>query len=530
VREFTRGARAQILGTRQSDYRFSSRRGDRMSRQAFGHTIKRCARQAGIAKDLSPPTLRRVFTTHLLSHGADLRVVQMLLGHGSVSTTQIYTHVARESLKTYTRSIIRAARMPPTHGTAFRFTVLTASSHRRTFTSGIWASALLQSASTMRMSEFLLENIEPILAEWEEFARTIPDKPHRSRLQLLDHAREMLVVIAHDMEMEQSSLEQQDKSRGHRVRAPLAPDSPAQTHGGDRLEQGFTINEIVSEYRATRASVVRLWTLKMGSGNGSSLLELIRFNEAIDEAMTESVARYTSRIERERTLLIGALGHDLRNPLGVATQSAQILMVGNASENARARAVTRILSSNKRMAEMISDLLEFASTQLGERLPVTCAPMSMRDACQLAIDEIAVLHPQRTFNLDAQGVLLGNWDGGRIGQMLSNLIGNAADHGLPNTPIQVSCYESDGHVLIAVQNHGPPIPESQRHRIFEPLARGPSETRGAMHRGGRHLGLGLYIACEIAKAHGGTIKLDSSEQTGTTFTVHLPRNPHDRYD
>jgi signal transduction histidine kinase len=100
---------------------------------------------------------------------------------------------------------------------------------------------------------------------------------------------------------------------------------------------------------------------------------------------------------------------------------------------------------------MISDLLEFASTQLGERLFVTCAPMSMRDACQLAIDEIAVLHPQRTFNLDAQGVLLGNWDGARIDQMLSNLIGNATEHGFPNRPIRVSCYESDGEVLIDVQ-------------------------------------------------------------------------------
>ena len=111
--------------------------------------------------------------------------------------------------------------------------------------------------------------------------------------------------------------------------------------------------------------------------------------------------------------------------------------------------------------------------------------------------------------------------------MLSNLIGNAAEHSFPNTPIQVRCYESNGQVLIDVQNQGPPIPESQRHRIFEPLARG-SKLRGAPDRGGRHLGLGLYIACEIAKAHGGTIKLTSSEQSGTTFTVHLPRNPHEQ--
>ena len=378
------------------------------------------------------------------------------------------------------------------------------------------------------MSEFLLENIDAILGEWEEFARTIPTETARSRAQLLDHAREIISVIAHDMETEQSSTEQRAKSRGLRSRTELTADSPAQSHGGDRLEQGFTINEIVSEYRAIRASVVRLWTVRMGKNNESSLVELIRFNEAVDESMTDSVARYTSRIERERTLLVAALGHDLRNPLGAAMQSAQILAIDNVPESTRARAIARILSSNKRMAEMISDLLEFASTQLGERLPISCAPMSMRDACQLAIDEIAVLHPQRTFNFDAQGVLLGNWDGTRIGQMLSNLVGNAAEHGFPNTPIRVSCYESNDQVLIDVQNHGPQIPESQRHRIFEPLARGSNVTGGALHRGGRHLGLGLYIACEIAKAHGGTIKLTSSDQIGTTFTAHLPRNSHDQ--
>jgi signal transduction histidine kinase len=380
----------------------------------------------------------------------------------------------------------------------------------------------------MRMSEFILENIDPILAEWEEFARTIPAKFERSRVQLLDHAREMLVAIARDMDTRQSSVEQHDKSRGHRASAPLAQDSPAQSHGGDRLEQGFTINEIVSEYRAIRASVVRLWTLKVGTDNASSLIELIRFNEAVDESMTESVARYTSRIERERTLLIGALGHDLRNPLGASMQSAQLLTVENVPETTRARAVTRILTSNKRMAAMISDLLEFASTQLGERLPVSFAPMSMRDACELAIDEMSILHPQRRFDLDVQGVLLGNWDGARIGQMLSNLIGNAAEHGFPDTPVRVSCGESDGHVLVDVQNQGRPIPENQRHRIFEPLARGSKVTGGAQDRSGRHLGLGLYIACEIAKTHGGTIKLTSSEKEGTTFRVNLPRNPHDK--
>jgi integrase/recombinase XerD len=99
LQQFLQGPRAEILLERQTDYLFPTRRGDRMTRQAFWHIIKRYSKKGGVDRELSPHTLRHAFATHLLNHGADLRVVQMLLGHSDLSTTQIYTHVARERLK-----------------------------------------------------------------------------------------------------------------------------------------------------------------------------------------------------------------------------------------------------------------------------------------------------------------------------------------------------------------------------------------------------------------------------------------------
>ncbi len=99
IRRFMQGPRQELLGARVCDALFPTRRGSGMTRQAFWYRVRKHARAAGIRKHLSPHTLRHAFATHLVNHGADLRVVQLLLGHSDLSTTQIYTHVARERLK-----------------------------------------------------------------------------------------------------------------------------------------------------------------------------------------------------------------------------------------------------------------------------------------------------------------------------------------------------------------------------------------------------------------------------------------------
>lgn len=99
LQRYFRNSRPELQGTKRSDVLFLSARGQQMTRQTFWHRIKLYAERAEINKAISPHILRHAFATHLLNHGADLRVVQLLLGHSDLSTTQIYTHVARERMK-----------------------------------------------------------------------------------------------------------------------------------------------------------------------------------------------------------------------------------------------------------------------------------------------------------------------------------------------------------------------------------------------------------------------------------------------
>jgi signal transduction histidine kinase len=296
------------------------------------------------------------------------------------------------------------------------------------------------------------------------------------------------------------------------------------THGALRHLAGFDLRQLAAEFRALRASVLRLW-LKKNAGDESSLYQLTRFNEAIDQALAESIANYSNEVARSRDTFLAILGHDLRSPLSaIANSSLYLGSPGLLPAGAPLEAVGRINRSATRMSAMIRDLLEYTRSRLGRAIPISPAPVSMEQICRIAYDEARAAHPERIFRLETSGPLDGQFDAERLHQVLSNLLNNAVQHGARDQPITLRAYGEADRVIVQVKNHGRPIPADQLQVIFNPLVQIPSSLVDEDSTPTTSLGLGLYIAHEIVARHGGTLAAESSDIEGTVFSARLPRN------
>jgi signal transduction histidine kinase len=338
---------------------------------------------------------------------------------------------------------------------------------------------------------------------------------------LRNDAKEILLAIALDMESSQSDEEQAVKSRGRKARSHGKGDTAAESHGGTRFFDGFTLNEMVSEYRALRATVVRLWLANPGAGKEDVLYELIRFHEGIDQALTESIERFSNRLSRSRELFMGVLGHDLRTPLQVILQSTPVLVKSLGTAQQQQAAASRIERSAKHISSMVGDLLDVARTRLGGSLPLDPEPMDGDAACQRVVEELRELYPKRDIRYEVSGDVSGVWDAVRVNQLLSNLVRNALQHGEASSPVTVRAIGEPERAVFEVHNIGEPIPPTMMPHLFEPLVHGNRTSEMDAHSGS--MGLGLYIACTIAKAHRGTLTAESSREHGTLFTACLPR-------
>lgn len=375
-------------------------------------------------------------------------------------------------------------------------------------------------ANAIRLGDFILNNMQTILSQWEEFALTInPPALTMDSKSLRDHAESMLQTIAHDLSTKQTDKEQSEKSKD---RAPVnLKITAAEAHAEDRLNSGFTIGQLFSEYRALRASVLFLWDKSSKEGLLTDQADMTRFNEAIDQAIAESVARYAGLLKTSQDTFLAILGHDLRNPLSTIMVSAQILTMYDDVNDKVLSTATRIYNSSQRMNKLISDIIDFTCSQLGKKLTVALAPTNLAKVCSDIVEEQQIANPNRSILLDVKGSFDGNWDEERIAQVFSNLIGNAIQHGITSSPIKINLTSSQNRVFIRVANKGKPIPASKIKHIFEPLVR-YEKNENADYSQKTSLGLGLYIVKQIVLAHNGTVSVNSSISEGTTFEISLP--------
>lgn len=380
----------------------------------------------------------------------------------------------------------------------------------------------------MRLADFISSNIENILSEWVAFARTkISVGQGMTELALRDDAAAILSEVARDMGTVQSSGEQQAKSQGEGAASPTLPLAPSHAHAMQRVRSGFEVNQMVSEFRALRATVLRLWSESAGKASIEDLNDVTRFNEAIDQALAESLKSFVGEVDRARNLFMGVLGHDLRTPLSTIATCSSILKLRRPED---AREVEMIQRSSERMRTLVDVVLSYTRRSLGAVLPVELKQVQLDELVRNCVHDLAVTNPDRKIVVSADTNLQGIWDAMRLSQLVSNLVGNALKYGTPEKPITVTLEADDSDsVVLRVHNFGPHIAAKLIADIFEPLVRGTNPA-GSAQVGGANMGLGLYIAREVASAHYGTIQVTSDAAAGTQFEVRLPRTPPELSD
>lgn len=371
----------------------------------------------------------------------------------------------------------------------------------------------------MRLANYIIENTESILRKWESFARSIWPGEVASQRRLRDHAGEMLIALAREMnESEESKAK--DGSENNDSACEEAANIVSDLHAISRIESGFDLQDLVAEYRALRKNVISLWS-NHSTGTGPKQLEdILTFNEVLDRLLAEAVLSYVRRIDQSREVFLGILGHDLRNPLQSLMVQASILAQSESLDPTARKIAAQMSASTHAMGCMIGDLLDFTGSQLGAKMSVQPASMDLTQLCKEVINELKAIHPESIIVFERSESLIGEWDHSRLRQMISNLVGNALQHGCKDSPVHLDIEDGPQEVIIAVRNQGLPIPAESASIIFEPMIR---NAKPETNRQAGSIGLGLYIAREVANAHGGSISVRSTDEE-TVFKVKLPRS------
>jgi signal transduction histidine kinase len=375
----------------------------------------------------------------------------------------------------------------------------------------------------MRLSIFIRTNMQQILAEWTSFARkAAPSGEQMSALALTDHAEAMLNAIALDIETQQSMQQQYDKSQGGEAE-DHPPDSAAAIHGRLRHANNFSLLQLSSEFRALRATVLRLWLPSIRQMSETSNQEMVRFNEAIDKSLADSIVTYSDRADRTRDLFLAVLGHDLRAPLATISLIGDLLQRAEMSHEQQMNMAQKTKRNAMLMNAMVTDLLGFSRLQMDAGMPIMRASVDIVELCKAAAADAHAMYPNTTIAFHHDGALRGEFDGVRLQQLVTNLLINAAQYSDKGSEVTFEAIGDDDAITLTVRNLGPVIPQESLKTIFQPMVQLDPDG-GEEARPRTSLGLGLYIARETALAHHGTIGVTSAAAEGTVFTVRFPRD------
>jgi signal transduction histidine kinase/ActR/RegA family two-component response regulator len=400
----------------------------------------------------------------------------------------------------------------------------------------------------VRLADFIRTNLEPILAEWEVFARSIwPEvlnEPARDPAMLRDHAEDILRAAVTDMISHQSGLEQSVKSKGdgHAGTASDRINSASEQHGTTRVADGFELWAVVAEYRALRASVIRLWGESGPTPDRHDLVDLTRFNESIDQSLTEAVRSYTEMVDRERDALVenehsarkeaeganrakdmflATLSHEMRTPLSAIVGWISIMRLRGCGEAEFAEGLDVIERNTQAQVKLIEDVLDVSRIVSG-KLRLEISDCDLKKVISAGIDVVRPTADARDITLE---VHLGPTsshalcDAARIQQVVWNLLSNAIKFTPKGGAVGVRLARDQSAWLISVDDNGQGISEGMLPFVFDRFRQGDSGSRRSF--GG--LGLGLSIVKHLTEMHGGTVEAHSAgEGHGSTFVVRLP--------
>ena len=369
----------------------------------------------------------------------------------------------------------------------------------------------------MQLSTFIVAGLDTLVEQWQAFGRAAAPSLSRSETaELRDCLKGVLLAIARDMERADAGAPRQARA--------TADGLPSIRHGRLRQQHGIGVGQLVEEFGSLRATVLTRWYFSGArKDSGSVLHQSLRFNQAVDAALRDSAESFTQALTAARDAYLFTLAQDLRNPLSAIHVASAVLARPDFGPETRRNSNRRVRAALTQMDGLISDLLEYTRRRSAPGIPVDQSSCDLRHVCETAVESVRTSHPARAFHLAMAGDLLLCADAPRVQQALSNLLHNAIQHGDGQSVIKLDAEADEARVSLSVWNAGRAIPEASLEAIFEPWVRVPRDASAAPDRLPASLGLGLFIAREIAVAHGGNITAASSAVAGTRFTIRLPR-------